>query len=278
MNFNEVNPYIRLAMRHYWRNPNIKSRIILDYELIYCEDGGCCIQYAGHEYIIKPGNLIFICPDVEHSFISTGISFTQPHIHFDLQYNSTSDLVSVNNKNRSQLTPQELRLIRPNLFGSCSPLIQIKDRSRFLSLFYDTIDTHLSSPLTARANMIYLLDMIEHENFPGTFEGKPQSSHIGKHIKAYICDNINYPLLLDDLTKHFNYSKFYLSKIFKQEFGISIMAFYREKRMELAKQLIEHYSVSQVCEQMQFGSLCAFSRAFKQKYGITPTEYQRKLD
>ncbi len=277
MNYNEVNPYIRLGYRHHWKNPNLKSRIILDYELIYCEAGGCCLQYAGEDYFIKPGDLIFICPDVEHSFISTGTSFTQPHLHFDLQYNGTSDLVFVNIKTKKQLTPQELHLIRPNIFGVHSPLIQIQDRSRFLTLFFDTIDTYLSSPLTARANMIYLLDMIERENFPGTFEAKPQCNRIGNHIKSYICDNINHPLLLEDLKKQFNYSKFYLAKIFKQEFGISIMAFYREKRMELAKHLIEQYSVSQVCEQLQFGSLCAFSRAFKKRYGITPTDYQSKL-
>ncbi|MFE7976159.1 helix-turn-helix transcriptional regulator [Streptomyces shenzhenensis] len=59
--------------------------------------------------------------------------------------------------------------------------------------------------------------------------------------------------------------------------GESMSAYIRERRLELARQalLASRLSVSEIAAYWQFADGSHFSRAFKQRYGLTPTEYAR---
>ncbi len=67
-----------------------------------------------------------------------------------------------------------------------------------------------------------------------------------------------------------------LCAAFKQETGISIGAFTRQKRIERAEKLLENQtlSITQIAIKLGFTRQSAFSHAFKQAHGISPTEWR----
>ncbi len=95
-------------------------------------------------------------------------------------------------------------------------------------------------------------------------------------LKDYIDAGQGMTHTLDDLAKQFSYSKYYLERQFKKEYGVSLMAYRNQKRMELAQQLLKSRSVSAVADTLGFTSIYVFSRAFKQFFGVSPSAYQIK--
>jgi AraC-like DNA-binding protein len=60
--------------------------------------------------------------------------------------------------------------------------------------------------------------------------------------------------------------------------GISPIEFIKESRIKRAAQLLEtgQYNVSEVSFQIGMNDARYFSKCFKQKYGMTPTEFKNK--
>lgn len=119
MNISEVNPYIRLATESTILAPSqINRRIILDYELIYIENGRFRLTYNNENYICQKGDILFLCPNIPHSFHIFETNLVQPHIHFDMQYAPDSRDVFICFQDYNQLSQKERALIRENVFPS----------------------------------------------------------------------------------------------------------------------------------------------------------------
>ena len=273
LNINSVNPYIRRA------NPSILPigtrilcRAIFDYELIYIENGDLTLKYDGVNYRCKDGQFVLIRPGVPHSFKKLKTELSQPHIHFDISYRENSEAVYISFKNPKEFTTEDRKLIRRDVFAdySSSPLIKINEKDRALSLFYGIIGNE-SSPLLKKAMLIELLDIIIKNNFPGCFKRNEKTFTTIEEIKGYIDAGQGLNLTLDDLEKQFSYSKYYLEKKFKSKYGVSLIAYRNQKRLETARAMLKYSSVSEVSEKLGYSSIYAFSRAYKLHFGTPPS-------
>ena len=67
-------------------------------------------------------------------------------------------------------------------------------------------------------------------------------------------------------------------RTFKLLFGISPNKFFREKRMERARQLLTHSSitVTEICNSIGYRSLSNFSWEFQKRFGFSPLSYRLK--
>jgi len=268
-----INPYIRVAMHSVIpANHEIKRRIIFDYELIYIADGEFILNYNEIDYNCEKGQFILLRPSVPHSFSKIKRNLTQPHIHFDITYNNNSTQVPVSFKDINVLTDKEKNWIRDDIFKDYPklPTIVFLDKEKALKLFYETIDSS-SSILTRKAKFIQLIEMLINDNFPNILNQQYNMYHIEKHIKDYIDAEQGLTAKLEDIAKQFNYSKYYLDRRFKERYGISIIAYRNEKRMQVAKELLKNNTISAVSEKLGFSSIYVFSRAFKNHFGVSPT-------
>ena len=70
----------------------------------------------------------------------------------------------------------------------------------------------------------------------------------------------------------------YLRKRFSDTYNISPKQYILERRIEKAKELLleDKMSVSQIAEETGFSCITVFSRAFKTKVGVSPSEFVRK--
>lgn len=275
MDVSKVNPYIRVAMQGVLpEGCVINRRIIFDYELIYIEDGEFTFTYNDIAYPCKTGDFILIRPRVPHSFSDINRDLLQPHIHFDMRYAQDSTIVPVSYKDLESMTDTEKSFIRKDLFEEFpkTPFVFFKDKKRSLELFYAIINDTALTPLVRKAKFLELIDMLIADNFSGTFEKNDATYPIESAVKDYIDAGQGMSLSLEGIAMQFDYSKYYLDRCFKDAYGISLIAYRNEKRMQLAKELLTKKSVSDVSETLGFSSIYVFSRAFKNHYGVAPTK------
>lgn len=93
-------------------------------------------------------------------------------------------------------------------------------------------------------------------------------------IRGNLCD---VSLTNARLAAECNISEVYFRKLFTKHFGISPKQFTIDLRIQKAKQLLSEgvLSVSAISEQCGFSNPYHFCRLFKQRTGITPSEYRK---
>lgn len=94
-------------------------------------------------------------------------------------------------------------------------------------------------------------------------------------MKENIPNNIKVPQLCREL----NISKTSLSVAFKNVTGCSLIEYFTKLKMDTAKKLIreENYNVTQIAQQLGFGSVHYFSRRFKALTSMSPSEYAKSI-
>lgn len=82
---------------------------------------------------------------------------------------------------------------------------------------------------------------------------------------------------LEELSAKLSYSESYLSHLFKNGMHCSISDYVLDKKLSFAADLLKtkEKSVTEIAEITGYASLHSFSKAFKKKYGISPSDYSR---
>ncbi|MDE5753946.1 MAG: AraC family transcriptional regulator [Oscillospiraceae bacterium] len=103
------------------------------------------------------------------------------------------------------------------------------------------------------------------------------SWHIRKCM-GYIQENLNCSLSVKRLARLVGLNPSYLSRLFKQEIGISIKQYVIAERMCQAKKLLKDSELSyrDISIALGFSSQSAFIAMFKKTTGITPRHYRMK--
>jgi len=271
-----VNPYIRVAMRSVITSEkSIKRRVIFDYELIYIESGEFTLNYNEMDYKCREGQFILLRPGVPHSFSEIKDQLSQPHIHFDMMYSVNSRKTPVSFKDINEFTPWEHVLMQKDIFEDYPqlPFVTFSQKEKVLELFYGIMDEKQESGLVQKARLIQILDMLIAENFPNSFLKAENSYSIAHQLKDYMDSEQGMSARLSDFEKQFSYSKYYLERQFKKSYGESIISYRNKKRMETAAKLLRTDPVTGVSEKLGFNSIYAFSRAFKQYFGVAPSKF-----
>ncbi|NJR39806.1 MAG: helix-turn-helix transcriptional regulator [Leptolyngbyaceae cyanobacterium CSU_1_4] len=87
---------------------------------------------------------------------------------------------------------------------------------------------------------------------------------------------LNNPPSLAQLARQVGLNECTLKRGFRQVFGTTAFAYLYDYRLEQARQLLQErcLNVSEVAQAVGFGSCSHLSKAFRQKYGVSPKQYQ----
>ncbi|RXZ84151.1 response regulator [Paenibacillaceae bacterium] len=98
-----------------------------------------------------------------------------------------------------------------------------------------------------------------------------------EEIKHFVDEHFTENLKMEKLAKSFFVSKEYLSKVFKQQFGLNLTDYITKLRMEKARHLLLHDSLSikSVAELCGYEELGYFYRVFKKQFGLAPGEMRK---
>lgn len=94
-------------------------------------------------------------------------------------------------------------------------------------------------------------------------------------IMSYIDSRIYTMKSLSDVAQEMGYNYSYISTLFRKTCGITLNSYFKTKRMNEAKKLLQNkeMSVSEIARMMNYSSVYAFSKAFKEHFGASPGHF-----
>lgn len=242
--------------------PHISSRYNLDsFLFIMVEQGSGIVTINNKKYHVNKNSIIFI--DCHNSY----------KLKSDANNLWSLSWIHFNGPNMAQIYQKYLQ-------RSNNVTFVIDDLTN-----YQAIHQHLL--LLANDND-YVKDMLIMEQLSQLLTLLMRSSYHHKNITTYknnyqlnniidyLTQNFNQQITLDQLAKQFNINKFYLSRIFKQNFHTTIMAYLNTLRIKESKQLLRFSdeSMQYIAIQCGFNDVNYFIRSFKKIEAITPLQYR----
>ncbi|MFJ7513035.1 AraC family transcriptional regulator [Peribacillus simplex] len=248
------------------------------YEVFYFHSGKCNYLIGSNIYMLEPGDILLMNGMTLHSpKVDLNDQYVRSIVHFEHE-GITPFLHSLHSLN--VLKPfQEYNNYRLSLRGCEKEEVECilqrmahyfekKDtfnynrfRLNFIDLLYVIFDQFQSST-----------EIIDKTKVPNNKENCVQ------RIITYLEENYEADITLETLQSHLHVNKFYLTKLFKQITGTTIMTFLYEYRINEAKKMFlldKDISVTTVSYKVGFKHLSHFSRLFKQHVGISPEAFKK---
>lgn len=96
--------------------------------------------------------------------------------------------------------------------------------------------------------------------------------------KEYIWGHYSEEISLKKTALAVGVNSYYLSHLFREEMGISFLDYLTSVRISIAKKLLiqRELSMLQICLEVGYQDPSHFSKVFKKKEGISPTEYRKQ--
>lgn len=96
-------------------------------------------------------------------------------------------------------------------------------------------------------------------------------------VRRYIDLHFKEAITLDQLAEASHMNKYYLSHVFKRQYGVSPINYMIGRRLEESKFLLAEtdLSVSQIAQLLGFSSPSYFSQMFSKSQSVTPREYRQ---
>lgn len=106
----------------------------------------------------------------------------------------------------------------------------------------------------------------------------PQPSDLLLRIKRFVRAHISESLTLDDLAREVSISRFYFSRVFRKQTGMTPMNYLRRLRVEAAETLILRtpLALKTIAAQVGFADEYHFSRVFRRETGHPPSALRRR--
>jgi len=97
-------------------------------------------------------------------------------------------------------------------------------------------------------------------------------------IISYVQNNIYTSLSVQEICKEFGMSRSTLQTLFKNNLTTTPKHYINEEKLDLSRRLLRQRwkTVSEIADLLDYNSVHYFSRAFKKRYNINPSEYAKQ--
>lgn len=254
----ESEPHVSLHFHDFF-----ECYLLLSGELSY--------QIDSASFALLPGDLLLIGPNQLHRplFASTNVPYDRIVLWLSRAFverlsSQTSDLTGCFSASRySVIRPPQAD--REHVTDLLFELLYAAETEAFGR---DVLCTSLAASLLVYLNRVSV----------GIAQPLPKSdirvSPLVKRVSAYLDAHLDEAVSLDELSRSVFLSKYYLERQFRKETGVSIYQMLLQKRMILARNLIqEGLPFTAVAQRCGFSEYSGFYKAFRNEYGISPREY-----
>ncbi len=231
-------------------------------ELTYVDRGSLHSVADGQDLLLNQGDIVLYGPGQWHmQYADIGIAPRFVTISFDVRGADLSLLL-----NRKFSATQNI-----------VTLLQCMLREQ------ERMDPYSNDVILAQLNLL-LLDLQREALSPTG--AKLQASNavhnentIIRQAQQYISTHIREKLSVPLVAKQVDVSPSYLTALFHKNLQISPGEYIRRIKLQESKQMIRENSMNftQIAEALQYSTVHHFSRQFKEKFGITPTQYAKSV-
>ena len=226
-----------------------------DYHILLINAGEGTAIHNGREYTLKRGSLVIYAPGEtqEYTFCTDSISLwmhvTGTAIDEILGMAGVKSGVYALNFNKTVFETYSNLIHRFN-----SPEQKKFANASFIEL------------------ISYISDAIHRPEAGGNYESFA-------HVLTYIQMNYNKHLTVDELAKMSGYSKSRFSHLFSEAMGTTPMRYQHDIRLSNSCEMLcqTDLSITEISYMCGFEDALYFSRKFRKKYGISPSEYRNSM-
>ena len=246
------------------RRAHTSSRSTLASFLIFTVVSGTGrLEYGGKEYSLSPGSMVFIdCHNPYSHTTDPDNLWTLRWVHF---YGPT--MGSIYNKYCER---------------GGRPVFTLEDSAPFFSVWENLFSTAGSADymrdMLINQHLSTLLTLVMSESWHPEDATTSKKKASVADVKEYLDRNYAEKITLDGLATHFYINKYYLTKVFKEQYGQSITAYLLNIRITKAKQLLRfsEKSVEEIGMEVGLGAPHYFSQTFKSVEGVPPSVYRKQ--
>ena len=231
-------------------------------ELTYVDQGELHSVADGQDILLKQGDIAIFGPNQWHMhYADIGVAPRYVTITFDLEGVDITPLL-----NRKFAAPQQaVTLIQQML----------REQERMDEFSSDMIISQLS---------LLMLTLLREASAPTgaklrTANAIHSENEIIRQAQQYISTHIRQKLSVPLVAKQVDVSPSYLTALFHKKLQISPGEYIRRTKLQESKQMIRENNLNftEIAAALQYSTVHHFSRQFKEKFGITPTEYAKSV-
>ncbi len=231
-------------------------------ELTYVDQGALHSVVEGQDILLKQGELVLYGANQWHmQYADIGVAPRFVTLTFDLVQGDLNHLL----KRKLTASQQVVTLLQK--------MLQEQEK----------MDAYSNDVILAQMNLL-LLYLLRSEMSPKV--GKLQTSNavhseneIIRQAQQYISAHIREKLSVPLVARQVDVSPSYLTALFHKNLQISPGEYIRRTKLQESKQMIRENNLNftEIAAALQYSTVHHFSRQFKEKFGITPTEYAKSV-
>jgi len=253
------------------RKPHTSRRKNLSSYLFFVVmEGEGMLEYEGKKYPLKAGDCVYVDCHKAYAHSCAEKLWRLKWVHFYGPNMSGIHGKYEERGGRAVITPEDslaYERLLDEIYTIAASNTYIKDMQIFEKL------TSLLTMLMSQSwNPSKDEESIDSQQRKGV--GKKQNLQA---VKEYLDKNYASKITLDMLAERFYINKFYLTRIFKEQFGESVTGYLLQVRITRAKHLLRFTDkpIEEIAHECGMHDANYFSRIFKKVESVTPGEFRR---
>lgn len=108
--------------------------------------------------------------------------------------------------------------------------------------------------------------------------GGKEDTTVAERAKAYVDSHILGEISRNQVAESIHVSPEYLSRVFRQVTGYSLVEYITKAKMNAAQEMLTHSGqpISQIASQLGYGNFSYFSQLFRSYFSLSPSEFRRR--
>ncbi|APZ48630.1 hypothetical protein BW721_02515 [Jeotgalibaca sp. PTS2502] len=251
-----------------------------EYELVLLHGGNCRFLVGNQFFYLQPGQLLMLDGMKIHKAYVSGDpqDYERSVLRFDsdwirplLQGINLERLLNLFEENGSGLIrifKKRDEAIIENMIGEITTLVDL-EKNRVNEARLKLAVVQLLIQISISTDHIIRKD----QGF------RDEKTEIVEKVSNFLFKNYNRSISIDDVSQAVNLSKSYMSHVFKEVTGHTIMTYLMQYRLSKARSQITqepNQLIKVISQENGFESEAHFSRFFKKNIGLSPSQYKKQ--
>jgi len=245
------------------------------WEFIYVNEGVFEVLVDNKPYVVKEGQMIAYAPLSFHKGAKPNVAKLSI-VSFESSSGIMSDfankVITLSGKQRQFLS--QVISLGKKCFKSVSQNVGLKGMVK-----REDVDAITLQSLKNQLE-IFLIDVYESESLkPSSLNCDTRDNNLFDMLTKYLKENMGKSLTLEDICDNCGLSIYQLKKLCQSQCGMSPMSYFISLKIDAAKDMIcdTNLSFTQISDSLGFTTVHYFSKLFKDKVGVTPSEYAKSM-